>query len=322
MSRTLQTSLKMGLVFVAASLLARLFGLDGWITGGLIALLSIQQTKKDSLIVAAKRLVNAGAGLALSSAFFVMFGYSFAVFALFVFIFALMSWLSRTQEGIVPTLVLSASLLAYGSFDGRMLLETSLLMVTAIGVATVSNVFFPTGARRVFMTHMDRIDSMLKDHLYVLALALKDNDGRTDYETHRTMMDKRLGEVIKAARLMDKDVLFDNDHRYLSYLEMRQNQISVADDIYTLASRIRTPHPYSQDISRFVMDLIPEIGHADRATAMRERLRDMLETYRKSPLPETRDDFETRAALFQALFELERFLDQKIRFHESYPVFP
>ncbi|MCF7932204.1 MAG: hypothetical protein K9K93_03455 [Acholeplasmataceae bacterium] len=321
-TRMVTTSLKMGLVFVVASVLARLFGLEGWLTGGLLALLSIQQTKKDSVVLATKRVFNAALGLLMSTVFFLLFGYTFAVFAVFVLIFAFLSWVTKTQEGIVPTLVLVSQLLLHGDYDLGVFLNVSGLMGIAIVVALSFNVFFPSGAKRAFLIHMEEIDTLLKDHLFVLSLAFSDQDGKKDYDLHRSRMDVRLETVMRQSRLMDKDLLFDNDHRYLSYLEMRHAQITVANRMYDLAGRITKKHPNTEVIAAFIKDLVSEIGHYDRASELKIRLSDMLESYRKSALPETREAFEVRAVLYQTVFELGQFLEEKIRFHDQYPIFP
>ncbi len=104
--RVLNTAIKMGLVALLASLVARLLNLDYWITAGLLALLSIHLTKRDSVRHAFLRLANATLGIALATLFFVLFGYHFAVFSVLVFLFAYLSWALGMSAGLVPSLVL------------------------------------------------------------------------------------------------------------------------------------------------------------------------------------------------------------------------
>jgi uncharacterized membrane protein YgaE (UPF0421/DUF939 family) len=47
----------------------------------------------------------------------------------------------------------------------------------------------------------------------------------------------------------------------------------------------------------------------------------MLTKYRLSDLPKTREEFETRAILYQILLELESFIKIKIEFYHTYPSF-
>lgn len=51
--RILHTAIKMTLVTVMAGLISKWIGLDYWLTGGVLALLSIQLTKKDSITIKA-----------------------------------------------------------------------------------------------------------------------------------------------------------------------------------------------------------------------------------------------------------------------------
>jgi len=43
--------------------------------------------------------------------------------------------------------------------------------------------------------------------------------------------------------------------------------------------------------------------------------------YKASALPETREEFEVRAMLYQILNEIESFLMVKVQFHHLYPEF-
>ena len=100
--RVLHTAIKMTLVTMIAGLVSRWIGLDYWLTGGVLALLSIQLTKKDSITIGIKRIVDVFFAMVLSTIFFVFLGYYFWVFIIVTFIFSLASCKLNIAVGIVP----------------------------------------------------------------------------------------------------------------------------------------------------------------------------------------------------------------------------
>ncbi|TVP86897.1 MAG: aromatic acid exporter family protein [Acholeplasmataceae bacterium] len=319
--RIVHTAIKMTLVSVIASLIARVLGLDYWITCGLLALLSIQLTKRDSLVLTGKRMVDALFALGLSTLMFVAFGYQFWVFSVFVLIFVYVSLMFKIAEGIVPALVLVTHLLIEGVFSMPALLNTVFLMAIALAVALPFNLFYPTASEREIKRYIASIDQLLKDHLFMFALLLKDHIDTADYELHHAIINDRMHVILKEARLVDKDILFANDHRYLSYLEMRKTQLNYINHMYQHALRIESRHPFMNDIADYVKALSYDIGLYDKATKQLENLTRMRDAYKSSELPKSRDEFETRAMLYQIVNEIEHLLHVKIHFHKQYPDF-
>ena len=85
--RILHTTIKMSLVGIITSLVTRELGLEYWLTAGIVGLLSISMTKRDSLYSSARRVVDAIFGLMLSTLMFISFGYVFWVYAIFYYYF-------------------------------------------------------------------------------------------------------------------------------------------------------------------------------------------------------------------------------------------
>ncbi|MFA5471856.1 MAG: aromatic acid exporter family protein, partial [Acholeplasmataceae bacterium] len=115
--RVIHTAIKMTLVTLMAGLISKWIGLDYWLTGGVLALLSIQLTKKDSITIGIKRIVDVFFAMILSTLLFVLLGYEFWVFIVVTFIFSLASFRLKISEGIVPALVIVTHLLIHGSFS-------------------------------------------------------------------------------------------------------------------------------------------------------------------------------------------------------------
>lgn len=319
--RLLHTAIKMSLVGVIASLIARFFALDYWLTAGILAILSIHLTKRDSVEISFRRLFDAIFGIILSTLLFIAFGYTFIVFSIFVFIFAYISWVLKVSEGIVPSLVLVTHLLMEGEFSFSLIGNELALLFIAVAVATLFNVFYPTSSEKELNNHVSSVDQLIRDHLFMLALLLKDPKYHEEYYRHYMMLDRKISDTIDIVELVDKDLLFYNDHSYLSYFHMRREQASYIRHMYQQALKINALHPFALKISEYVRDLSFEIGLYNKAIGQLKKLDILQQFYKDSPLPKTREEFELRASLFQILNEVESFLMVKVQFHHQYPEF-
>ena len=132
---------------------------------------------------------------------------------------------------------------------------------------------------------------------------------------------KVFDKTYEQAILLDKDLLFQDGHQYLSYLEMRKVQITHVNHIYQHALKFVVEHQYIMQIAEFIEQLSFDIGYFDKATEQLEKLLDFKHFFKTTALPKTREEFETRAMLYQILNELEYFLIAKIKFHEKNPKF-
>ena len=319
--RILHTAIKMTLVGVITSLIARAIGLEYWLTAGIVAILSISMTKKDSLMSSLRRLIDAIFGLMLATLMFIAFGYTFVVFSVFIFIFTFVSFKLKIHEGIVLSLVLVSHLLMEEKFDFNMIGNELAILFIAIGIAMFFNVIYPQNTEKVLDKHVESTDQLIRDHLFMLSILLKDPDYHEEYYRHYAVLDKKIAKTIDEVELVDKDLLFSNDHSYLAYFHMRKEQSSYLRHMYEHALKIKTLHPFALEISDFIKILASDIGLYDRATGQLRRLDLLLQRYKTSTLPVTREEFELRASLYQILNEIESFLMVKVEFHHTYPYF-
>lgn len=315
------TVLKMGLAGFITSIVAKLLGLEYWITAGILAVLSTQLTKRDSINIAIKRILDTVLGLFLGSLMFLIFGYNYYVFAVFVLIFAGLSFLLRIEIGIVPVLVLVSHILEVGKFTWSSVLNEFYIMAIAIVVVLILDLIYPQSTEKQFKRYIDEIDNQVKDHLLIISKFLRDEIDKEETLKHYEESILLFDETQKEATLLDKDLLFQKGSQYLSYLEMRKVQITHINHIYKHALKMLLNHEHILKVANFIEELIEDISYYDKATLQLKKLEEIRKYYKKTKLPKTREEFETRAMIYQMLNEIEYLLDAKIEFHEYYPKF-
>ncbi|MCK9235812.1 MAG: aromatic acid exporter family protein [Acholeplasmataceae bacterium] len=321
MYRGLHTAIKMTLVALIAGLISLWLNLGYWLTGSVLALLSIQSTKKDSLMIGFKRIIDALYALLLATLFFVLFGYHFLVFVVIVFIFSFTSWLFKIVEGVVPALVIVTHLLIFGQFSWLFLLEETLLVILSIGIAVVFNTFYPVPVEKGLQKDIHLIDQSLQNHLMSLADLIKEPKQFEANNIEMTKFDDQLKEMFVSIELAIKDRLFQRDTSVLAYMYLRNTQSNFLKSIFHHASTIHTYHPHAEEIADLMMVIANDVGLYQESEKNLSIINALLTRYRQSDLPQSREEFETRATLYQILIELEAFVMLKHQFHERNPHF-
>ena len=71
-----------------------------------------------------------------------------------------------------------------------------------------------------------------------------------------------------------------------------------------------------EQIAGFLEDLSDHIHPGNTAQFFLEKLNKLKDEFKNQQLPQSREEFETRATLFQLINELERYLFIKLNFKE------
>jgi uncharacterized membrane protein YgaE (UPF0421/DUF939 family) len=316
-NRERQTVIKILFAFTIAILLAWLLALPGMVTTGILAIISIQPTKTDTVLIMIRRLISAAIGFSFALLVFELFGYTLLMYTIIGVVFTIFSYVTTLGVGVVPTLVLLGTLLGHGSYDPVVLFQTSLMLIISIVVSALVTFLYPSSATKALELYASKTDDVLKQMLTLFQTALTTPNNQIPYQDAFGELDATGKALISDAEITNKDFLFGQDNSLYAYLKMRQSQMNRVRRLFRLLQSIEAPTPFAQGILDFITELIPAIGAVDKATALRAKLLLLTKEYRQKPLPKTREEFELRAILFQMLFELDYFLSVKIQYHQQ-----
>ena len=319
--QVLHTTFKLVVVAVVSALIAYLVGVSDYIFVGALGILSVSLTKKDTVKDNIKRYIDVILGLSLSVIAFLLFGFNLYVLLAFLIIFIFTSYALKINIGLIPALVLVKHIYDSQDVSFYFMLERIGSITISVGAALLINLIYPEFFNQRMKVYVQKVDDMLKDHLYMLAIYLVKRDNGPEYVKHYDLLNQKISQIILDAETGDKDKLFDNDHRYLAYLYMRRNQLNYINNMYKSVNLIPVHHAYETNISDYIKALIRDIGLDDKATKQLALLQEMKQFFKVDKLPKTRPEFETRALLFHILEDLDQMLQVKVKFHERYPDF-
>ncbi|HEL1567296.1 aromatic acid exporter family protein [Streptococcus suis] len=315
MSLSLRT-IKLIFATVLAIYLATALGLSYATAAGIIAILSVLDTRKSSFKMARNRLFSTLLALTIAVLTFALFGFGIWTLGIYLALYVPLAYRFNWEAGIAPSTVLVTHLLLEQDISLIFLGNELALFLIGAGLALLFNLYMPSQEKKIEAYH-DQVEDLLKQILLRFEAFLLNGDGRNEAALI-TQLDKTLDEALKVVYLDRHNQLFQQTNYQVHYFEMRaaQNKIlrTMAGNINKCLLEGRENVILSSLFERAAQQL-------SRENSAKELLLDIElfhATFRERPLPQTREEFETRATLFQLLHDMEAFIRLKVEFYEVY----
>ncbi|MCK4030113.1 aromatic acid exporter family protein [Streptococcus iners] len=315
MSLSLRT-IKLIFATVLAIYLATALGLSYATAAGIIAILSVLDTRKSSFKMARNRLFSTLLALTTAVLTFALFGFGIWTLGIYLALYVPLAYRFNWEAGIAPSTVLVTHLLLEQDISLIFLGNELTLFLIGAGLALLFNLYMPSQEKKIQAYH-DQVEDLLRQILLRFEAFLLNGDGRNEAELI-TQLDKTLDEALKVVYLDRHNQLFQQTNYQVHYFEMRaaQNKIlrTMAGNINKCLLEGRENVILSSLFERAAQQL-------SRENSAKELLLDIdlfHATFRERPLPQTREEFETRATLFQLLHDMEAFIRLKVNFYEVY----
>lgn len=287
--------------------LAEAAGLKYSASAGVITLLSIQDTKKETIRIMGKRLLSFGVSLILAQFCFKLAGYTPFSVCLFLLLFTPFSIHYHMEAGISVNTVLMTHFLAEKTMGGGAILNEALLLLTGAGMGLILNLYMPGKKKRIWAMQR-RIEEQMKQILEVLSYGLKGSDRQCACGPYLAELAKELAMGEKSAFEEMENNLLSETRYYLRYMNMRKNQAAVLGEISDKVCKMEFLPVQAKAIAEILSLISLSFHEYNNALGLLERLFEVKASMKEEPLPENRREFENRAALFHILLKLEEFL--------------
>lgn len=308
---------KMALSATIAIIISNYIGLKFGVTAGIIAILSIQETKKEALLVAGRRLIACAAAILLSFLLFWLLGNSPIVFGLFLLIFISGTILLKIEDGMVMGAVLSTHLLSSTDINVSWIINEVQLTIIGIGVAMLFNLY-SSSLDDEFDKNKARIEDCYRAILSDMAVSLVTQTVPIYEKKILLEVEGLVNKSKLIAQAINNNNLFSINNYYVSYIEMRMIQLEVIKRMKRHFSRFYMTFEQTKILSEFTNNVAMNLHEDNDCLELLERLNLLRKDYKNMELPKNREEFENRALLFQFLNDLEDFLNAKREFKEYF----
>ncbi len=312
----LHRTIKLIIATVVAIYLADWLGLSYATSAGIIAILSILDTRKSSFKMARNRFYSTLLALTVATATFSLLGFEIWTLSIYLAIYVPLAYRFRWEAGIAPATVLVTHLMLETNLSPAFLGNELALFLIGAGSALISNVYMPSQDQQIQAYHV-QVEDLLKQILLRFEAFLLNGDGRNEAELI-TQLDQTLNEALKVVYLDRHNQLFQQTNYQVHYFEMRAAQNKI---LRTMAKTINKCFLESRENIILASLFERTAQQLSRENSAQDLLLDIElfhAMFRERPLPQTREEFETRATLFQLLHDMEAFIRLKVDFYEVY----
>ncbi|MGB3159686.1 MAG: aromatic acid exporter family protein [Carnobacterium sp.] len=310
-------AIKIAFATTIAIFLAQLLQLDYSVSAGIIAILSVLDTKKSSVRIALQRVSSTILALTIATILFQFIDFSTLVFGLYLLIYIPLAYKLNVEVGIAPCSVLVSHLLVEQSTSIGWLTNEFLLMVIGTGIAILFNLYMPSKEPQLLVLRTN-IEEKMKQILIGFDLILTNGYSNKKVECLLNELSEDLRIAEKMAYTEYNNQLFSPDKNYLiHYFDMRQQQVKVLAEMSTDLGACSLPTKQTIILARLFRQTAEQLHESNPAVDLKKDIQSLLNEFRNSELPKTRKEFENRAALFILLNDFTRFIQIKKEFFEK-----
>ena len=308
---------KMSISAVVALALATVLNVQFSSVAGVIAILSIQDTRRKSLIYGRSRILACFLAIFLSVIIYKVLGQNSIVFGVFLIVFIPLTSKLKISEGMVPAVVLSTHLLIADNITLYWIINEILITIIGVGVAAIANIYTPS-LNSDFQEDKEYIENEYKVILTKMSKSLITHTVDIDEEEILRNLEKRLKESQSRAYKIANNQLLKADTYYVDYINMRMNQFDVIKKLRSHFERFYMSFEQTHMIATFTKKVACQIKETNDCKELLENLEVLKSDFKKMALPKTREEFENRAQLLQFLNDMEDLLNIKRNLILSY----
>lgn len=300
--RTLKTAVGVSL----SVLIAQWLQLEYYSAAGILTLLCIQKSRKQSLQAVASRLIACVAGMLFASGLFWVIGYYPYAFLVLLLLFIPLCVRFRMQEGIASSSVIVMHVYMHGKVELAFFLNELLVIAIGLGVALLVNWYMPSIDKEL-NRYKEEVDRLVSAILQEMSSYLKDGYMLWD-GSELLQLDDALQKARRLASLDVENNPERKDKSYAHYFEIKRQQYEIFERMLPFISGITVQLEQSARIGDFVQELSSNLHDKSQTPHLRQALQSIREYHKQLPLPETRHEFENRASLYAVANELERLI--------------
>lgn len=310
---TLFKSIKIALAAILGIAIAAELSLPNSATAGLITILSIRNTKRETVKSTVNRVLAYLCALLIAGGSFALLDFSLWGFALFLFVFSMVCIFVGWGEVLSVNAVLMSHFLIAGNMTPELILSESLLLLIGSTLGILVNLHLhKKGAE--FDRLAAEVDNQIKGILHRMSVWLPKED-KSEYTSGCfAKLEAALEEARKCAAENYNNTFRSEDSFELDYITMRERQSIILKEIYENIVRIQYLPKQANQVAA-ILDEIEQAYHRENTVeGLLEKLDGLFREMEREPLPESREEFEARAILFYILMQIKNLLEVKREF--------
>lgn len=314
--KVIKDSVKVSIAVAVAIFIANVFHLEHAISAGIVAVLSIRPTKRETVNVALGRLIAFLIALCLAKVTYFICGFNQFGFLLFVIPYTFICYIKKWTASITLNSVLVSHFITYGKMDGVHILNEVLIFVIGVGVGILVNLNL--NKKEAYIEKLkDETDEQIVQILQKIGKAIQNKEELSYNDICFKQLEHILREAKNTAEENYNNQLRQEDTADIEYIAMRQKQYHILYDMYEMVNTLETTPATAEKIAGFYEKMANVFHRHNDGIELMADFKELDLYMKKQPLPAQRQEFEDRARLFVLMRYIEEFIDIKVKFKSN-----
>ncbi len=308
--------LKYAIGGAAGCLAAVILHLSSSTSAGIIAILSIQNTRRETFSLVAKRILAFFLAVIIALFTFQILGYRILSLGVYLLIFGIVCECFALQTALVSDTVLILHLYAAQSVHPSLILNELLLLLIGTGCGILMNLYMPGSAHKIRIYQRELEEEFRTIFRRISESVISDSGNSCDiYDL--TPLKQLLDALERKAYENRGNTLWSDEYYFIKYVEMRRSQENILERLVKDLKLLNAVPSQAYMISDYLKEVSRCFHEYNNAHALLDELSKIKLKMKLEPLPATRDEFENRAVLYQILYRLEELILLKKQFTEK-----
>lgn len=309
-------SIKISLAVIIAVMLATLLNLAFAISAGIVAILTIQPTKRETFQTAGSRLIAFCVALCIAFLCFCLFGFTLQGFLIYIVCYIFVCQVFGWNHAIAMNSVLVSHFVSLGAMNASTVANEVLIFAIGVGTGIVANLHLHK--KEDYMEELKgAADEQIVKILYRMSERIISKD-ISDYSGDCfRILEKRIRKAKNLAEENYNNQLGNKDCFDREYIAMRERQFIVLYEMYKDVRKLESKPVTAEKIATFFADMAGVFGRDNDGKALMEQFEEMDRYMKAQELPANRQEFEDRARLFHLMRHIEEFVHIKMEFYEN-----
>ena len=299
--------LKLSLGRSLAIFIAYFFQLQYAMVAGVITLLVVKDTKKETIKGALGKLLGFILCTLYSYLCFNFLGYNLWSFSLYILIIISTCFVLNIRYVIAMCVVISSHYLLQESMSIYWILNETGLFIIGAGIGIIINMFMFSNKEHIY-EGQQKLQKQVSLILVEISEMIN-KPGRDNNIKHNiSILSNLIDSSTKAAYFNINNNLLSDTKYFLDHMEIIKSQRNILNTLYDLVSQLNYLPAQGQIVSNFINKVGNTSFEVNTVNDLLNDLEKMYNDMKTQPLPQDRDEFENRAILFLCLIEMKKYL--------------
>lgn len=299
--------LKLSLGSSLAIFIASLFQLQYSMVAGVITLLVVKDTKKETIKGALSKLLGFILCTAYSYICFNLLGYNLLSFSFYILIIISTCFILKIRDVIAMCVVISSHYLLQQSMSLYWIINETGLFIIGAGIGIIINMFMISNIDKIYIGQQKlqkQVSLILVDIAEIITNPNKDRS----FQEHIDKLNKLIDSSTKAAYININNNLLSDTEYFLEHMEIIKSQRNLLNSLYSLVCQLDYVPHQGYIIAEFINKVGNTSFEANTVDILLDDLEKIYNDMKTQPLPTNREEFENRAILFLCLTDLKKYL--------------